>query len=67
METRATAGASPRVNTNRAENVVSGGLTARAARTSLLADGTVHLARWIPLRMAHRIGQMPRGGKGLGY
>ena len=59
--------ATPRVEAESAQNIIGGALAARPARIILLADGTVHLGRWIPLRMCHRIGQILRGGKGRKY
>jgi hypothetical protein len=44
--------ATPRVNAQGTENIVGSRLAARPARTILLADGTIHLGRWIPLRVA---------------
>jgi hypothetical protein len=44
--------ATPRVNAKCAKNIVGSRLAARPARTILLADGTIHLGRWIPLRVA---------------
>jgi hypothetical protein len=44
--------ATPGVEPDCAEDIVRRCLAARAARTTLLADGTIHLARWIPLRVA---------------
>ena len=44
--------ATPRVQTDCAEDIVGRRLAARATRTILLADGTIHLGRWIPLRVA---------------
>ena len=67
VEPRSTALATPRIDTNGAQNVIGSRLAARATRTTLLADGTVHLGRWIPLQFAHRIGQMPKSGKGQKY
>jgi hypothetical protein len=67
MEAGTTALATPGVNAENAENMIGSRLAARPARAILFADGAVHLGRWIPLRMVHRIGQMPRGGKGLWY
>jgi len=67
VETGSTTLATPGVDTNCAQNVIGLGLAARSARTFLLADGTLHLSRRIPLRMPHSIGQMPRGGKGRRY
>ena len=64
VETRSAALATPGVDAKSAQNVVGSRLAARPARTILLADGTIHLAGWIPLRMGHSIGQMRRGGKG---
>jgi len=64
MEAGTTALATPGVDTENAENMIGTRLAARPARTTLFADGAVHLGRWIPLRMAHSIGQMRRGGKG---
>jgi hypothetical protein len=42
-----TALATPRVDTENAENVIGSRLAARSARTILLADGAVHLCGWI--------------------
>jgi hypothetical protein len=64
VKARSTALATPRVDAKRAQNIIGGVLAARPARTIMLADGTIHLAGWIPLRMGHSIGQMRRGGKG---
>jgi len=44
--------ATPRVESDYTENIVRRRLAARATRTILLADGTIHLGRWIPLRIA---------------
>jgi hypothetical protein len=47
MEAGITALATPRVDTENAENVIGSRLAARSARTILLADGAVHLCGWI--------------------
>jgi hypothetical protein len=67
VEARPAALATPGVYAKNTQNMVGSRLAARASRTILLADGAVHLGRWIPLRMAHRIGQMHTGGKGRRY
>jgi hypothetical protein len=67
VEACSTALATPGVDAKSTQNVVGSRLAARTSRTILLADGTVHLGRWIPLRMGHSIGQMPQGSKGRRY
>jgi hypothetical protein len=44
--------ATPGIEADCAEDIVRRRLAARPARTLLLADGTIHLGRWIPLRIA---------------
>ena len=44
--------ATPRVQADYAEDIVRRRLAARPARTIMFADGTIHLGRWIPLRVA---------------
>jgi hypothetical protein len=51
VEACSTALTTPGVDTEGAQNVIGSRLAARSTRTILLADGTVHLGRWIPLRM----------------
>ena len=52
VESRMASLATPGVEANGAENIIRRRLAARTARTILLADGTIHLSRWIPLRVA---------------